>query len=214
MSIATRNAARALVALAALLLVAGCSRTLLTAPGAAVEPAASSGALSAEGTVPPPPNRLVSSANLLSAPPQLQLLNWVQIAQVLVKSDAQQVVSASRYELRFDKGSLTSDTTVTIKEYDPGVADVEFGPHGIKFPVPVTLSIDFSGTACDPGADIYDQSEPVLYWLNDRTNQWEVVPGRTDWVNRKYIVRLQHFSRYVLGGKAGWKPQLPRTEDP
>jgi hypothetical protein len=30
-------------------------------------------------------------------------------------------------------------------------------------------------------------------------------------VHLRYVVPLQHFSRYVLGGKAGWK-QSPRTE--
>jgi len=54
----------------------------------------------------------------------------------------------------------------------------------------------------------------VLYWLDDRTNHWEEVPGgRTDWARKKYIVPLQHFSRYVLGGKAGWKQGPPPRED-
>src|SRR5262249_25523903 len=117
------------------------------------------------------------------------------------------------YDLVFAKGSIASDTTVTIKEYDANVLDFQLGPHGIQFPVPVELSIDFSNTSCDPGSDVFDGREPVLYWLNDKTNRWEEVPGRTDWENRRLIVPLRHFSRYVVGGKAGWKQGPPSRED-
>jgi hypothetical protein len=71
--------------------------------------------------------------------------------------------------------------------------------------VPVTLTVDFSNTTSDPGATHFDGREPVLYWLNDRTNAWQEVPGRVDWTHKKLIVQLPHFSRYVVGGKAGWK---------
>ena len=122
-------------------------------------------------------------------------------------------VTGHRWSLQFEKGSLTSDAQITIQDYDADVLDVQFGPHGTKFPVPVTLSVDFSNTTADPGAAQADGREPVLYWLNDRTNAWEEVPGRVDWVHKKLIVQLPHFSRYVVGSKAGWKNAPPRDND-
>ena len=215
MSIPTKIAARAIV-LAGLLVWAGCSRTMLTAPVTEEAPKTSAAAPPAGDNAPPPPSRLTVSSGLLSnpLPKVLNLLSWVDICDVLVHKDETKLVSASHYALQFTPGTLASDTTITIKEYDSNVLDVQFGPHGVRFPVSVVLSIDFAGTSADPGSATYDKREPVLYWLNDRTNHWEEVPGgRTDWARKKYIVPLQHFSRYVLGGKAGWKQGPPPRED-
>jgi len=212
MSPLSKHAARGLIALTGLLIVAGCSRGLLTAPETEALPTPPA-APSAQDTLAPPPNRLATPSGLISRTlSNLSALDWVQVCQVLVRRDEQKLVAASRYSLQFEKGSLASDAMITIKEYDPDVLDFQLGPHGTQFPVPVELSIDFKGTAADPGAAISDGCEPVLYWLNDRTNRWEEVPGRTDWANRRHIVRLEHFSRYVVGGKAGWKQRPPRSD--
>ena len=203
---------RSALALAGLLLLAGCSRTLLTAPelDPASDPSVVTGpASSAAVVVPPPPPSLLGGA--LSQVDSL--LNWVPVVQKLVRKDEDVVVSGHRWSLHFEKGSLVEDETITIKDYDANVLDVQFGPHGTKFPVPVTLSIDFGGTAADPGLVTGEQPQPVLYWLNERTNKWEEVPGRTDWANKRHIVRLEHFSRYVLGGKAGWKHQPQQADE-
>ena len=59
----------------------------------------------------------------------------------------------------------------------------------------------------------YNGCEPQLYWLNDETNKWEEIPGRLDAVNKKLIVKLPHFSRYVVGSKAGWRHQPQKQDD-
>jgi len=202
--------ARRIAALGALLALAGCSQAPVTAPLAP--------GVAPPGVVaPPPPSRLTVPANLAGAATASDstqaALDWQLVTSVIVVPDADAVVNGSRYSLHFSKGSLTDLETITIKQYDPNVIDVQFGPHGTKFGTPVELSIDFSGTRCDPRVPYADQSEPVLYYLNEVTNEWEVVPGTTDWVHLKYIVRLEHFSRYVLGGKAGWKHGPPKTDD-
>jgi len=212
MTIRSRTPIRAALLVAGLLLLAGCSRTLLTAPELDLAPALVAPGAATQVVAPPPPSRLLGPT-IGSIPAADSLLNWVQVTQVLVPVGEAKQVAGHRYQLDFDKGSLPADELITIQDYDPNVIDVQFGPHGLKFGTPVTLSIDFSGTACDPGAARYDGSEPVLYWLNDRTNQWEEVPGRTDWTTMRHVVQLQHFSRYVLGGKAGWKQSPNRADD-
>lgn len=218
MRIPTKPLARVLALLATTLIAAGCSRSLLTAPTKfspttvtfPKQPVGDSGPTS---LAPPPPSQLtlpsipLPTISLNQAP-----LLWVPICITRVLKDQDRLLSASHYELHFHDGSLASDTTVTMQEHDPGVLDVQLGPHGVQFGTSVELSVDFAGTAADPGAVIYDQSEPVLYWLNERTNQWEEVPGRTDWAHKRHIVELRHFSRYVLGGKAGWH-QVPGRAD-
>jgi len=191
------------LAVSGLLLVAGCSRSLPTAPSATA-PSASP----IERQAPPPPSLL---GGVLSLPDSL--LNWVPVVQQLVLVDQDVVVTGHRWSLHFVEGSLTDNELITIKDYDPNVLDVQFGPHGTKFPVPVTLTVDFGNTAADPGAAQYDGSEPVLYWLNDATNTWVEMPGRTDWANKKLIVQLPHFSRYVVGGKAAWRQSPPHEDE-
>jgi hypothetical protein len=197
---------RQALALTGLLLLAGCSRSLLTAPapGRADAPVVESG----RAPAPAPPSLLGGVLNTVE-----KILNWTTVVQKLVRKDQETVVTGHRWSLQFEKGSLASDAVITIEDYDADVLDVQFGPHGTQFLVPVTLSVDFSNTAADPGAALNDGSEPVLYWLNERTNLWEEVPGHTDWANKKHIVRLEHFSRYVLGSKAGWKHQPQRMDD-
>jgi hypothetical protein len=203
MRLSPRRASRQAIVLLGLLFLAGCSRSLLTAPATTAPRTSSSNV-----TQPPPPPSLLGG----SLPVIDKLLSWTTITQTLVIMDQVTVVTGHRWSLEFEKGSLLGNTLVTIQDYDPDILDVQFGPHGTQFPVPVTLSVDFSNTAADPGAAHYDGSEPVLYWLNDRTNAWELMPGRVDWASKKLIVRLPHFSRYVVGGKAGWK-QSPHRED-
>jgi len=189
--------------LAGLCVIAGCSRSLLTAPAPTRTAQPGLESVVAPKPAPPPPSLLASPGPSLPLPDSL--IDWVPVVSTLLRKDQAALVVGHRWSLQFEKGSLPDDATVTIKDYDPNVLDVQFGPHGTKFGVPVTLSVDFSNTAADPGAAEWDQREPVLYWLDERTNTWVEVPGRTDWVHKKHIVQLQHFSRYVVGGKAGWK---------
>jgi len=205
MRISPKHASRPALLLCGLLLLAGCSRSLLTAPGA---PTTSAPAPQAIASAPAPPSLL---GNVL--PVVGNILNWTLVTQTLVHKDQVTVVTGHRWSIEFEKGSLVNDALITIQDYDPNILDVQFGPHGTQFPVPVTVTVDFANTAADPGAAQYDGSAPVLYWLDDQTNTWVEIPSQTDWANKKLIARLPHFSRYAVGGKAGWKQSTQREDD-
>ena len=202
--------------LIAILATAGCSRSLLTAPEP--EPSNTSTA-TADTQAPAPPHGRLAGPSLLSLgidlPPILPLLTatWNTVTAKLVRVGEVTTVTGARYELDFQRGSLEKDALITIKDYDHDILDVELGPHGTKFGEPVTFTIDFTGTAADPGSDYYDYRKPAVFWLNEVTNKWEEVPSTTDWENRRIQVRLQHFSRYVVGGKAGWRDQPNREQE-
>jgi len=198
MRVSPIKALRPALIVAGALLLAGCSRSLLTAP--ATDSATASTNERGIAQVPPPANLLGGVLSGID-----KLLNWTTVVTKLVLKNQVAVVTGHRWSIEFEKGSLTSDALITIQDYDPDVLDVQLGPHGTQFAVPVTLTVDFSNTAADPGAARYDGRTPVLYWLNDQTNTWVEMPGRTDWAQKKLIVQLPHFSRYVVGGKAGWK---------
>lgn len=199
--------------LAAVLALTGCARSIHTTLDPVEEPIAV--------RVPPQNgNPGAAEAGLLglsvplpSADSLLNAVVWYPVTSLLVLKDTDTIVSGSRYHLHFSKGSLAADENITIQEYDSNAVDVTLGPHGIKFGTPVELSIDFSGTKLDPSV-VSDQTiEPVLYYWNETKYAWEEVPGKTDWVNRRHIVYLEHFSRYALGGKAGWRQTPSRTDE-
>lgn len=202
----TRTLIRTLAIVSCALALAGCSRDTFNAPPtdgaqAAVEP---------KVQAPAPPSRLslppVGSANVTAGPaPSDSLLDWQLVNSVLVLRGVEQTVVGNCFTLRFSKGSLAQSELITIKMYRPDVLDVQFGPHGTKFATPVELSIDFAGTAADPDSRLADASEPVLWYLDESQNRWVEVQGTTDWQRKRFVVHLEHFSRYVLGGKAGWK---------
>ncbi len=194
------------------LAAAGCSRSTLTAPAPETAP------VSQEVTPPPPPSRLAGPSILSTGtqlPPILPVVtqSWYVLTAKVARKDEVTVVSGGRYQLSFERGSLDKDALITIEEYDNDILDIQLGPHGTVFGEPVLLSIDFTGTTADPGSIWADGSELVVYWLNEKTNLWEEVPGTTDWARRRHNVRLEHFSRYVVGGKAGWKQQPDREQD-
>jgi hypothetical protein len=198
-------------ALLTLSALTGCSRAPLTAT-------ADSGLLTqSERDAAPAPAGLIEtvidSTKLVPAPRpgSGDVVNWTLVTATPVRAGVERVVSGGRYHLHFDKNSLESDTEITIQQYDPNVLDVQFGPHGTQFKTPVELSIDFAGTLADPGRDRSPEREPVFWYLDESKNRWVVIPSVTDWENKRIIVRLEHFSRYAVGGKAGWKQQ-PRTE--
>lgn len=207
----------AVAGVVAILAVAGCSRSLLTSPELETSATTTSAPATEPVTAPAPPAGRLAGPSLIGIelPPILPLLQtaWRTLTSTLVRVGETKAVSAGRYELDFQKGSLSKDIEVTITDYDSDILDVELGPHGTQFDEPVLLSIDFGGTAADPGAAAHDPNrEPAIFWLNENTNQWEEVPSTTDWSRHRIEARLKHFSRYVVGGKAGWKGQ-PSRED-
>lgn len=146
-------------------------------------------------TSPRPPDTFSASA----AAPTV----WYSVASTWVDAGQDKTVGGSRYELHFRSGSLSQGKQVSIQERDGCVIEFELGPHGTVFGEPVDITIDFAGTNADAGSSNYDGSKPVLYWFNEITGIWEVVPGTLEGL--KYHTTLQHFSLYGLApGKAGW----------
>ena len=202
-----RNLLHGLTLLLMSFALTSCSRQAAMAPDTSDAPA-----LTAPAAVPAPPSMLtlVNTDTLVAPAPKV--LDWRVVTSVLVLAGSDQTVAGGRYSLDFRKSSLEKSEQITIQTYDANVLDVQFGPHGTQFKTPVRLSISFAGTAADPGSRIADGSKPVLWYLDETKNQWVEVPGTVDWATKHYVVYLEHFSRYVLGGKAGWK-RPPQRED-
>jgi hypothetical protein len=144
---------------------------------------------------------------------------WTVVASEKVAPGKAIVVSGSRYTLSFPKGSVSKAVTITISEHDPNVVDVKLEPDGMVFKKPVTLVIDYSGTANDPNAAYHHPGPPLVYSNEWVTHGWDIVRGTDDSVSQTYTVFLDHFSRYAMkDGVVGWRrpgsqdlaPQDPR----
>ncbi len=133
--------------------------------------------------------------------------SWHLVTSTLVLPGLQTEVKGSRYTLTFQPLSLLTSLTVTIRELDAGIVDVEFGPDGSTFYKSVTLDIDYRGTEFDRSLPEYAGRQPKLFWFDPTTQSWVLVPGTDDPQRCIYSVKLQHFSRYAMGGDgtSGWE---------
>jgi hypothetical protein len=107
-------------------------------------------------------------------------------------------LTGSRYTLTFSQGSLSSATTIQISERDPKIVDVKLDPDGAKFDAPVSLTIDYSGTANDPASPFFTGSAPQVHRFDPSTSSWSEVPGTDYPATKTYVAQLSGFSRYAM----------------
>ncbi len=138
--------------------------------------------------------------------------DWSLVAGGWVTPTAAAKVEGSRYSVKFPRGSVANREYVTIRERDPLVADVEFGPHGTGFLIPVEVTIDYRGTAYDPDSENYIGLVPTVCWYDPSAQAWQAIPSRADKKLKKVRFHLEHFSRYaMLGGAVDGEWQWTRT---
>jgi len=132
--------------------------------------------------------------------------DWTLVTTKTVTPDTTTQVTGSRYTLTFEPLSILESLSVTIRERNASIVDVEFGPDGSQFNKPVLLEISYRGTAFDAAAPNFNGRSPRLFWWNPDTGNWEIVPGTDNPKDCVYTVSLRHFSRYAMGdGTSGWE---------
>ena len=79
---------------------------------------------------------------------------------------------------------------------------------------PVTLVIDYSGTANDPETPYFHGKSPTIFWLDEEQGVWVPQAGWDNPPAKTYTVLLYHFSRYAMSdGTGGWEgPARPRAD--
>src|SRR5262245_27178417 len=124
MSVGLRRIRRYALLLAGVGLLAGCSRSLLTAPA----PTRASEPVLESGTAPAPPAPAARARRPRSLAGEWRTLpaadtrvNWLPVVSALVMKGEECQVVGHRWALQFEKGSLSDDETITIKDYDPNV---------------------------------------------------------------------------------------------
>lgn len=113
------------------------------------------------------------------------------------------VVSAGRVTVIIPPGAIAGVTQVTVTQPDSArlVAEVHLADPSLnRFTVPVLLSFRAGGLL---SANLLSRSE--VQWWDPAAGKWVSVPGTV--VNLGLLsiqAPLWHFSRYQVGGRAGW----------
>jgi len=131
----------------------------------------------------------------LSTPDDPALLASGKIDGSMVSAEFGGTVSNGRVSLEFPAGALDEDTYVTMMIVDKDNLVVEFGPHGLVFNKPVTITWKLVGTAKEGQAE-----GTVIKWRNPETGLLEDITNLpVDHPNRVKGL-LEHFSEYDLIG--------------
>jgi hypothetical protein len=128
---------------------------------------------------------------------------WTVVASEKFNPGAASVappLTGSRYTLTFSQGSLSNAMTITISERSSKFVDVMLGPDGTKFDAPVSLSINYAGTANDPDSPYFSGFAPKVHRFDPSTNSWTDVPGTDNPATKIFVAQLSGFSRYAMSG--------------
>ena len=132
---------------------------------------------------------------ILSTPDDPALLNAGKVYGSMVSATVGGTVCNSRVTLEFPAGALDKDTYVTMVMVDKDNLVAEFGPHGLVFNKPVTITWKLVGTIREGRAE-----DTVIKWRNPETNMLEDITNLP--VNHQNRVRglLEHFSEFESTG--------------
>lgn len=98
------------------------------------------------------------------------------------------LLSVGGYSLEIPANAVNDNTLIEIRQITMGSWDVELSPHGTRFNVPVTLSMNVEG---EPN---YENMR--VHWWNPDTQAWEAQESVVE--NGVVSAQLMHFSRYTF----------------
>jgi hypothetical protein len=101
-----------------------------------------------------------------------------------------------RFTLLIPAGAFEGSRQITVEDANNGFVECHLYPEGLQFDVPVTLTMDLSGSSAD-------RTDATIYWLDKRADFWVDLGGTYVTADHKVWVKLAHFSEY-RGGRAGW----------
>jgi hypothetical protein len=104
-------------------------------------------------------------------------------------------VSNNRVSLEFPAGALDEDTYITIQMLDKSNLRVEFGPEGLVFNKPVTITWKLTGTTRESQA-----ANTTIKWFDSETGTLEDIYNFPPDEPNKASGLIEHFSEYDLIG--------------
>jgi hypothetical protein len=109
----------------------------------------------------------------------------------LVSADKGGVVGNGRVSLEIPAGALDEDTYISMEMVDKSNLVVEFGPEGLVFNKPVTMTMKLTGTVAENRA-----ATTRIKWYNPENGKWDEIPNLPVASPDKVGALLEHFSKY------------------
>ncbi len=167
----------AALALLAVTLFAGCSRTPM--------------GVEAENE-PAEPQLLMRSSSSVSGSPLMS--SGTMYTEAIISADTGGVLTLLDVTLEIPAGAVPNDTLFSISIPDPNVFYNEFGTDGLVFDSPVEVTMSYR----DADLSGIDESTIRIVWVNESTGQFHDVQCEIDFDNQTVTGSLDHFSAYGL----------------
>jgi hypothetical protein len=131
-----------------------------------------------------------------------ELTSDITVSAVIGKAGGRLTIPAAGFELTVPAGAVVSETVFTVTAISGTLVAYEFGPHGLKFRVPLRAAQDLSGTTWRQvslpltagyfldKADLDESSKTALVS--------EVIEGTTSLISKRFAWQIEHFSGYVV----------------
>lgn len=103
-------------------------------------------------------------------------------------------ISSGDAKLSVSPGSVLNGTKITMEPLNNGYVEFMFGPSGLQFSTPATLTI----SAAKANVSLVQRSRLKIAVASDSADDWQVVGGTYDPVTDTVTVLIHHFSRYAL----------------
>jgi len=127
----------------------------------------------------------------LSTPDDPALLAAGKISGSMVSAKFGGTVSNSRVSLEFPAGALEEDAYVTMMMIDKANLKIEFGPEGLVFAKPVTITWKLVGTDREGRAE-----STVIKWRNSESGLLEDIHNLPADHPNRVRAHIEHFSEY------------------
>ena len=166
----------AALALLAVTLFAGCSRTPM---GVEVE------------NEPAEPQLLTRSSSISGSP---LMSSGTLYTEAIISADTGGVLTLLDVTLSIPEEAVPNDTLFSISIPDPNVFYNEFGTDGLVFDNPVEVTMSYR----DADLSGIDESTIRIVWVNESTGKFHDVQCEIDFDNQTVTGSLDHFSAYGL----------------
>ncbi len=164
----------AAIAMMALVLFAGCSRTPMTADNDPVEP------------------KLLTRAPAPDGSPMYSPV--AMYTEAVISSETGGELSLLDVTLGVPAGAVANDTLFSITIPDPNVFYNDFGTDGLVFDDPVEVTMSYR----DADLTNVDESTIRIVWVDESSGRLLEVDCEIDYVDQTVTALLNHFSAYGL----------------
>ena len=137
------------------------------------------------------PTTTINGVKLVLSPPSHRLRPAATATAVIGPEGGS--ISVDGAELTVPPGAVDQPVEFTAKNLLDGLYAYRFGPNGLQFNVPATLSI-----RVDSAVEGLEPTDFRIAVASDDASDWQIVGGVYDPVTQTVTTKIEHFTTYAL----------------